>query len=153
MELMKSLLPLRTSVALLASSFFLLFSAVAYADVDVTTPDQLIPQIVQLINDWRSLGAIAGLVGVVNFLITFTKLPFISSWIDAPDAYSKDKKWIRPILSILSAGLISMLAAKNTGASLVLALGHGILAGMGSIGFHEIVDAVASIFERFKARA
>lgn len=145
---------LRVSGSTLFALSLLLFSAICFAQTTTSTTaptsSELITQAVATINNWRNLGLLAGLVGSVNLLVNLTKLPGIKAWIDREDAYSRTKKWIRPILAVLSASLAAVLVSVNAGANLWLAMGHGALAGMAASGFHEIKEAILAMIQSLK---
>lgn len=88
-------------------------------------------------SDWEKLGALGSLLAIVNFLMILTKLGALGRWL-------KDKglKWVRPLAATLLAGALGALSSLETGLPVMQSLLAGLLAGVGSIGFHELKDTM-----------
>jgi hypothetical protein len=130
--------PIWASIFIICLLWFVAGSVIAQP-AESPTPDELFNSGLHVINDWRSLGALAGSIAAVKFVVDLTRVSAVSRWIDGKDGTS-GRKWIRPVLAVISASLIGASAALTEGANVPLAIGHAIFVGMGSIGFHELVD-------------
>lgn len=117
-----------------AIMLFPLFAFAQAADTGTQPPDiaTLIQLALQVVADWRSAGAIAGCIALVNLLTNLTKLKAI-------DDFLGRKFWIRPLVSILLGAATAFLAALATGAPVLPALLAGVVAGLGGSGVHELV--------------
>lgn len=103
------------------------------------TVEELLKDGEKVVSDWRSLGAVAGLIAAINFLMNLTKMGTVGAYIK-----QKKLKWIRPLLSAALGGFVGAATAMATDMPVVTVALHGILAGVGSVGFHELVEALKS---------
>jgi hypothetical protein len=90
---------------------------------------------VKVIDDWRSVGWLAGLIALINLLINVLRYPVINSWLS-----SLEVKWVKPLCAVLLGGALGGCSTLATGASVPNSIVAGVLAGLGSVGFHEFID-------------
>lgn len=95
--------------------------------------EQTIEQLLVVVNDWQTMGALAGLIALTNLLTNLTKLPVLSRFVRP--AW---RPWIAVGLGVLSATLVSM----SQGMAWWMAPIVGLVSGFGSIGAHELFSAV-----------
>ncbi len=96
-----------------------------------TLPD-LFTQLAKAIDDWRNLGAIAGLIALINLLITLLRFGPIDEWFTV-----NRWKWTKPYIAAALGAFLGGLSAYQTGASVPNSIVAGILAGMAAVGWHE----------------
>ena len=122
------LLPLFTA----AACFSMIFGIFPAWGVE---PDigELVAEGAAVATAWKSLGWIAGVTALVNFLVNLTKLKFLATLIE-----KNDLKWIRPALALALALVISITAGLVLGKSIPIVIVEGVLAGVMAPGFHEL---------------
>jgi len=114
-------------VILLMSIPAVLFAQEAPTFTDITQ------QGIVAIQTWKSVGYLAGMLAVVNVLVNATKLPFLS------DFFSQ-RVWLRPLLATIFGALAGTLQAMVEGSPFLPSLLVGLIAGLGSVGFHELMQ-------------
>lgn len=101
------------------------------------TVQDVIEDFKDMVNDWRTAGAVAGLIALAYLLVRLTKVGTIARYIE-----EKGIKWIRPLLALLIASLTAALASLETGASPLMAAIHGLLAGLAAPGLDQLFQSV-----------
>ena len=89
------------------------------------------------IDDWRNIGAVAGLLVIVGFLMRLLKAPVIDIWFVA-----HKKKWAKPYIAMVLGGLLGGLSTYQTGAGVINSVIAGIGVGLASSGAHESIKTV-----------
>ena len=98
---------------------------------------ELFAALTKVIDDWRNLGLLAGLIAAINFLIALLRFRMIN------DFFTKwDIKWLKPLLATVLGGALGGLSVAATGASAINSVLAGCLAGLGSVGFHELINSL-----------
>lgn len=98
---------------------------------------ELLTQAFEVVKGFKDAGLLMGLVLLVNLLVNATKLPWI-------DGMISKVKWLRAPLALAlgaSAGLLGALAAGKSWAEIAMAVATGLVAGLGSVGLHEVVQS------------
>lgn len=99
-------------------------------DLDVA---KLLSDVMGIVSQWKAGGALAGCIALVHVLVSLTKLKPL-------DPFFSKKAWIRPALSLFLGAALTFLTSLTTGGTLGAALLAGLLAGVGSMGFHELLN-------------
>lgn len=86
-------------------------------------------------SDYEKLGLLGLLVAIVNFLMVVTKVRAINDWLK-----ERKLKWVRPLAATVLATGLGALSSLQTGLPVVQSLLAGFMAGLGSVGFHELTD-------------
>jgi LytS/YehU family sensor histidine kinase len=115
----------------------LFLSAVALAQPEAAQPDltQVLAAAFAIIGTWKGGGALVGMIAVVNVLTNATKLSIL-------DGIMSKWWWLRPTVSLglgLVGGILTSVAAGTPIAASILA---GLVAGLASTGFHELMTQV-----------
>lgn len=95
----------------------------------------LITSVGKVIDDWRNVGWLAGVIALVNLLLNLLRFKPIDMALER-----LDWKWLKPLIATLLGALLGGFSTFSTGASVLNSIVAGMLAGLGSIGFHELVD-------------
>jgi len=99
------------------------------------TPKELINDIGRVINDWSKLGYLAGLIALLQLLMKLLKFGPINNWFQ-----NKRRKWIKPYIAA-GLGAAAMVAVSyQTSGHLLNSLVAGALAGMGAVGWNELLN-------------
>lgn len=122
--------------ALAMSALLVPLAALAQA-ADPSQPDfgQLFSQLAGVFGSWKTAGAIAGSIALVNLFVNLTKL-------GALDSFFNRKVWLRPLLAVVFGCVLTCLGAIASGQALPAALLAGVFAGLSSAGFHEFITAM-----------
>lgn len=111
------------------------------AEVD---PNALPLDIVDLVNrtlavfdSWKAGGAVAGLVSLTYLVVHLSKLKALA-------AFFNRKPWIRPLFSMVTGLALAVLGAVATGTAWHAAIIAGLIAGLTSSGFHELLNAFSA---------
>lgn len=96
---------------------------------------ELITSVGKVVNDWRNIGWLAGVIALINFLLSLLRFKPIDLALDRLDV-----KWLKPLLATLLGALLGGFSTFSTGGSVLNSVVAGMLAGLGSVGFHELVD-------------
>lgn len=99
--------------------------------------DDILQQLGKVISDWNTVGALAGLIALVNLLVQLTKLHSLPGFLGKAMAWIKPS-W-RPYLAIGLGMLGGFLVALQQGKSWGAAVVGGIITGLGAIGGHEAI--------------
>ena len=114
------------------------------APTEVTAPDEkpstsgeMGEQIEKIANDWKSLGWIYGVIGMIGLLMMALRFKPINDFFE-----SKGIKWLKPYISA-GLGLLSgfFTAWAETGKiwpTAVIAAGMGLIAGLAAVGGHQV---------------
>ena len=109
---------------------------------DEPTGDDIVAAVIKNVNDWKHGAWLAAVLGLAYLLVLLSKLKPIDALL------KKHKvKWLRPILAAVFGGLAAAASAISIGEPPFGAIIAGVVAGLGSSGFHEVL----SLRERRKA--
>lgn len=96
---------------------------------------ELITEVGKVINDWRNVGWLAGVIALINLLLSLLRFRPIDMALDR-----LDWKWLKPLIATLLGAALGGFSTFSTGAGALNSIVAGMLAGLGSVGFHELVD-------------
>ena len=96
--------------------------------------DELVAQVGQVVSDWRTLGAVAGLIALINLLINLLRLPRLHAFLS-----TRRLRWLKPYLSAALGALLTGLSAYQTDSALLPAILSGLIFGLGAVGVHESI--------------
>lgn len=100
------------------------------ADLDLM---ELVNGLMMVVTQWKTGGAVLGLMALVHFLVSLSKLKMVRPFFDK-------KRWLRPALALLLGFALAFLGTLATGGALLPALLHGAAVALGSMGFHELLN-------------
>jgi hypothetical protein len=110
---------------------------VVVPEEDATSPADILHDIGKVINDWRTLGWLAGLIALINLLVNLLRLKPINAFLE-----KKDLKWVKPTVACVLGGVIGGLSTYQIGAPITNSIAAGVLTALGSVGFHELVSTL-----------
>ena len=96
---------------------------------------ELVSDAGKVIDDWRNIGWLAGVIALINLLLSLMRFTPIETWLD-----ELDYKWIKPLIATLLGCAFGGFSTYQTGAGVLNSIVVGALAGLGSVGFHELFD-------------
>jgi hypothetical protein len=102
-----------------------------------TTPFDIFRDIGKIINDWRKIGWIAGLIALINLLINLLRFKPINEFLE-----EKDLKWLKPLAACVLGGALGGLTTYQTGVPWLNSVAAGVLTALGSVGFHELISTL-----------
>lgn len=107
------------------------------ASSDAPSPDvgELVSDAGKVIDDWQNVGWIAGVIALINLLLNLLRFTPINSWL-------KDLgyAWLKPLIATSLGALLGGFSTYSTGAGVLNSIVAGAMAGLGSVGFHELVN-------------
>ncbi len=89
----------------------------------------------KVIDDWQNVGWLAGLIALINLMMNMLRFKPINNWLT-----TLDYKWIKPLTAALLGAGLGGLSTYATGASAINSIVAGAMAGLSSVGFHELMD-------------
>lgn len=111
-----------------------------------TTAGDLLEGVAKTVNDWKTLGWLAGLIALLNFLMGLLRFKPIDTWL-----IQYDKKWLKPWVAMGLGALIMGLSTYQTDANILNSIVAGLLAGLGSTGAHEAITGKLTFGPKEKA--
>jgi hypothetical protein len=96
---------------------------------------EIVTSVGKVINDWKNVGWLAGVIALINFLLSLLRFKPIDMALDR-----LDWKWLKPLIATLLGAALGGFSTFSTGAGVLNSVVAGMLAGLGSVGFHELVD-------------
>ena len=96
---------------------------------------ELVSAVGQVIDNWQNVGWLAGVIALINFLLSLLRFKPIDMAMERVDV-----KWLKPLIATLLGAALGGFSTFSTGASVLNSIVAGMLAGLGSVGFHELVD-------------
>jgi hypothetical protein len=94
-------------------------------------------EIVKLINNWKTLGALASIVILLQILVKLLKIKMMD------DLFIKYRiKWTKPYIAVTLGALIGGLSTYSTEANLIQSIVAGMLAATASVGWNEIINKI-----------
>lgn len=99
------------------------------------TVDEIVSDAGKVVNDWKAVGFIAGLIALVNLLMNLLKFGPVDEFFT-----SKKITWVKPFISMGLGAVLGFLLSWQTGASLANSIVVGIMAGLGGTGVHQVVS-------------
>lgn len=96
---------------------------------------ELVTSVGKVVNDWKNVGWLAGVIAMINFLLSLLRFKPINMAMDRLDI-----KWLKPLIATLLGAALGGFSTFSTGAGVLNSIVAGMLAGLGSVGFHELVD-------------
>lgn len=90
-----------------------------------------------VVDTWKQLGWLAGLIALINLLLSTLRFKPLNDWLT-----ELDYKWIKPLIATVLGAALGGLSTFETGAGILLSVVMGIVAGLGSVGFHQLIDTL-----------
>jgi hypothetical protein len=117
----------------------LFYPVIAVAQAVQDAPDliTMLQQTFGVVSTWKAAGWLGGMVALTNLLTNVTKIPSVEKFLEI-------KFWMRPLVSIILAVIGSVLASMLGGIPVLMSLAGGLIAGLSSGGFHELVTVFNS---------
>ena len=106
----------------------------AEANASITV-DELAEDAQNVVNDWRALGSIAGIIALLQLLMKILKFKPIDDLMVA-----KKIKWIKPYVSAVLGVLLVGLTTYANGGNLMNSLVAGFLFGTATTGWNEMLN-------------
>lgn len=106
-----------------------------------------------VIDNWSTVSALSSAIALVNLLIHGTKFGPVG------ELFAKNGlRWIRPLLAVVLGSLLGAGGALTSNGSIPQAVIVGLMAGLGSVGAHELTSMlmnrkVVSAEEKFEYAA
>jgi len=101
--------------------------------------------VMKTIDNWQQFGWLVGVMMIAYLLVLASKFGPLDRFLKANGI-----KWLRPVLAAIFGGFGGAVSAFYTGQSVFATILAGVLAGLGSSGFHEFISVVTSKNEREK---
>lgn len=101
------------------------------------SPDvgELLSDAGKVIDDWGNVGWLAGVIALINLLLNLLRFTPINALLA-----DLDYKWTKPLTATLLGAALGGFSTFSTGASALQSIIAGAMAGLGSVGFHELID-------------
>lgn len=99
------------------------------------TVGELIGGTATAVDDWKTLGWVAGLIALINLLTHILRFKPLNSLLESKEL-KHIKPWIAAALGAVGGGLTTF----QTGAGVMNSAVAGLLAGMAAIGAHELMN-------------
>jgi hypothetical protein len=94
-------------------------------------------EIIQVINNWEALSAVAILIAILQLIIKILKLPRIDAIFTL-----YGKKWIKPYITVCLGAILGGLSTYTTSANIYQSIVSGIFIALGSIGWNEVLNKI-----------
>lgn len=91
----------------------------------------------KVVNDWRTLGWLAGVIALLQLLMKILKLGPIDEWFKV-----HKKKWIKPYIAAGLGALLGGFSSYATGAGVVGSIVAGVMIGVTSVGWNEVINKI-----------
>jgi len=92
-----------------------------------------------VISSWKTLGWLAGVTALINLLILVFRFPFINDKLTGLKL-----KWLKPLIAVILGAAFGGFSAALGGEPAAQAIIAGVLAALGSVGFHQLIDTIRS---------
>lgn len=102
------------------------------------TIPSLVGDATKVYDDWQKLGWLAGLLALVNLLVSLMKFGPIGKWME-----DNNKQFLRPYIALGLGAALGLLTALVAHVPIAQALGAGVLGGLAAVGLHEARTAPA----------
>lgn len=109
----------------------LVFAAEAVIEAPPSIGD-VVQQGAAVLGQWSTAGTLASVLALVNVLINATKLSVF-------DGLFAERAWLRPLVATVFGMIIAFLQALIGGSAVPPALLVGLIGGLSSVGFHELM--------------
>jgi hypothetical protein len=96
---------------------------------------ELVTSVGKVIDDWKNVGWLAGVIALINLLLNLLRFKPIDMALER-----LDWKWLKPLIATVLGATLGGFSVFSTGAGVLNSVVAGMLAGLGSVGFHELVD-------------
>lgn len=109
------------------------------------TAEDLALGVLDVINQWSTVGWLAGILALINLLLAATRFPPVDQFLT-----DSNLKWLKPLIAVILGGALGGFSValatppdeRSTPAAVIAAIVAGISAGLGSVGFHQLIDQV-----------
>jgi hypothetical protein len=99
------------------------------------TVGELLQGTAKVVDDWKTLGWIAGLIALINLLTHLLRFKWLNDLLEAKNL-KHIKPWIAAGLGALTGGFTTF----QTGAGVLNSVVAGLMAGFAAIGAHEVMS-------------
>jgi hypothetical protein len=103
------------------------------------TAGDLLAGVAKTVNDWKTLGWLAGLIALLNLLMGLLRFKPIDVWMK-----QREIKWVKPWIAMGLGAVVMGLSTYQTDANVLNSIVAGLLAGLGSTGAHEAITGKLS---------
>jgi len=111
----------------------------AAANTDTEEPEATVGDLIsgtaKVVDDWKTLGWIAGLIALINLFTHLLRFKWLNDFLEA-----KDLKHIKPWIAAGFGAIAGGLTTFQTGAGVLNSVVAGLLAGFAAIGAHEVLS-------------
>jgi len=107
----------------------------AKAETEPVDAVELVTSVGKVIDDWKNVGWLAGVIALINLLLNLLRFKPIDMALER-----LDWKWLKPLIATVLGATLGGVSVFSTGAGILNSVVAGMLAGLGSVGFHELVD-------------
>ena len=107
----------------------------APAAAPAPSPGELVSGVGTVVDDWKNLGWLAGVIALINLLLNVLRLKPLNDYLA-----DKDWKWVKPLVAVVLGSVLGGFSTCQSGASVLNSILAGFMAGLGSVGFHELMD-------------
>lgn len=119
-----------------------LLPALAFGQVDTTTTstvaiDDLFASGKGIVDNWNTVGVLGSVIAIVNLLVRATKWGPIGRLVK-----KHELTWLRPLLAATLGGLGGAAGAIGNNGSVLQSVLVGVMAGLGSVGAHQLYDQI-----------
>lgn len=101
------------------------------------TAGDILTGVQKVINDWRTLGWLAGVIALLQLLMKILKLGPIDEWFTV-----HKKKWIKPYIAAGIGALLGGFSTYATGAGVFNSIVAGVMIGATSVGWNELINKI-----------
>jgi len=109
----------------------------AIKDETPSQPSDLLTGVQQTVNDWRTLGWLAGVMALLQLLMKILKFGPVDEWFRV-----NKKKWLKPYIAAGIGAILGGFSTYATGAGVMNSVIAGLMVGITSVGWNELVNKV-----------
>jgi len=102
---------------------------------DPTDVEDIVEGVSYAISEWKNVGWLAGVTALINVLILLFRFPLVNTALSNLNA-----KWAKPLIAAILGAAIGGFSAALAGGTPGVAVVAGILAGLSSVGLHQLID-------------
>jgi hypothetical protein len=106
-------------------------------DETPTQPGDLLIGVQKTVNDWRTLGWLAGIIALLQLLMKILKFGPVDEWFRV-----NKKKWLKPYIAAGIGAVLGGFSTYATGAGILNSVVAGLMVGVTSVGWNELVNKV-----------
>lgn len=107
----------------------------AITDEAPSQPSDLLVAVQKTVNDWKTLGWLAGIIALLQLLMKILKFGPVDEWFRV-----NKKKWLKPYIAAGIGALLGGFSTYTTGAGVLNSVVAGLMVGITSVGWNELVN-------------